>query len=128
MEIKNAKFTMLIDEDEVEIEIEDRDASITFVRVKLDPKQLCKALSGVRSVDCDAEVFGLNLIGKKYMSKRLEFKMPDGSNWHDTQVAWVEAQRICPNGWKPENYFNSQDSFFLKDDEYWAKCVIRRWE
>lgn len=41
------------------------------------------------------------------------------------------AIRACPDGWEPDLYFNSKDSFFTApgtvEDIYYASCVIRRW-
>jgi hypothetical protein len=127
MKIKNAKFTMLINGDKTTINIKDSDAAITFVKLELSPEQLCQAMSRLVNVDCEIDVYGLDLVGKKHETKTFEFQLPEKS-FYNKKIAWETAQKLCPKGWTPENYFGSQNSFFHNEnDEIWARCTIRRW-
>jgi hypothetical protein len=128
MEIKNAQITILANQDAVEIEIRDADACITFARVRLTPEQFCKCLSRLAHVECKASVSDLDLVGKKHENKKLTFPMPLCTEWKNRKtVAYYEAVRVCPEGWEPDDFFGSQDSFFQKDGEQWASVTIRRW-
>ena len=128
MEIKNAKISILVDGDKTRIEIKDGDAAVTFIRVELTPEQLSKCLSRLSSVECKATVDNLEHVGKTHTCKRFEFPLTDDVNYDNKkEIAKELAVSLCPDGWEPDLYFGSQDSFFTKGDEQWAKCTIRRW-
>ena len=110
------------------INLRDKNASIGFAEVEMTPLQFYKALSGLAGVDCDIELGGLDKLGKMMEHKYLEFKMPP-SDYHNREaIAIQEAINKCPkDGWIADGYFRSQNSFFRKDGEEWARCTIRRW-
>jgi hypothetical protein len=74
-------------------------------------------------------VFGLDRVGKEMEMKPFEFEIDSGSNYEqkNTEKARVEVDRVCPEGWSPDHYFNSKDSFFIKDDKVFARTMLRRW-
>jgi hypothetical protein len=73
---------------------------------------------------CQFSVIGLEKIGKRHQHKTFEFPIPVGRNKIKAREI---VSSICPEGWVPDKEFNSQDSFFIKDGEYWARTIIRRW-
>ena len=128
MELKQGKITFLFDHDGASLEIEDDKACIKFVKVRLNNKQVCQMLSRLASIHCEkVEVFNLEKVGKKHINKTFEFELPT-CDWHDRkEIALQQIKYVCPKGWKSDNYFNSQDSFFTKDDKLYARVTIRQW-
>ncbi len=127
----NASISILGDESGVRIEVEDTDASITFLNIFMEPKKFIQAALGrLSNTHCLASVQGLDKVGKKMEHKVIEFPMPFHNYQNRILIAQEEAEKECPEGWKPDLYFKSRDSFFLKDGkdgETWASCTIRRW-
>ena len=129
----NGKITILINRENTRIELYDEDSSITFARLELTPEQLSSALSRLAYTPCIMEVNGLDKLGKKQEVKTLEFQLPREhmrSNDHD-ELHEI-AQKILDEeneGWQAENYFQSQNSFFYKDEIRlpYARCTCRRW-
>lgn len=125
------KITFLINRESTAIEIRDEKSGCIIVKVELTPDQLSSALSRLVYTDCllDVSEGSFEKIGKQHECKNHEFKLPDNLKGYDTNMdkLHTEAKRTCPKGWAPENYFRSQNSFFNKDGERWARCTIRRW-
>lgn len=49
-------------------------------------------------------------------------------SWKTRKKAAADiADRVCPDGWIADHYFNSQNSFYYKDGQTWARTTIRRW-
>jgi len=128
----NAKFTLSVPSEEdkpVRLRIEDDDARVTFIELSIEPKVFVQALGSLGSCPCDCEVRGLNKLGLKHECKSFQFQMPDKDMEYRQRekVAYRLANKLCPEGWEPDNYFGSQGSFFYQDGELWAKVIIRRW-
>jgi hypothetical protein len=115
-------------EDSIRISLYDTDSCLTFIEMELTREQFINATMN-RLGNCDVEtavVRSLELVGKKREGDTMEFKLPDGTgNQHDRAVE--EAMRICPDGWEPATSFSSQESFFTKNGERWARTPIVRW-
>jgi len=119
---------VLANERGVEIDVYDKGSGNTFVQLVLTPEQFCRALSRETHIECDVEVAGLELVGLRQEIDRLEFPLPSRPQYDQkSEMAAQAAQQHCPEGWTPDLYFGSQDSFFERDGEPWARCVIRRW-
>ena len=123
------RITILFNEDGMDIELSDVASSIRFADIHLNPKQTCQALSRLGETPCEKmEVYGLDVIGKKQEHKSFEFEVPYE---YTTYSKREEVKRIaklkCPKGWIPDMYFNSQNSFFKKNNKYYARTVMRRW-
>ena len=129
MELKNGKITIMTNKDGCDIHIDDGDASITMVKIHLTTEQFCQAIGRLAYTTCEKlEVFGLDKIGKKMDNKFLEFPFDKKCKWSERdELAYEEALRFCPEGWYPDKYFGSQNSFFIKDGQEYARVVIRRW-
>jgi len=125
--ILDGQITILADEDGVKIELIDNTSFLPFAQVKLNPKQFCQAMSRLAHTPCEKmEVFNLDNVGKNLEHKSFEFEMPD-NQYRNKEVAKDILQKICPEGWKPDLYFDSQGSFFVRDDKPYARTRLRRW-
>jgi hypothetical protein len=126
----NAEVTILFDHDGLKIEVNDVDAGISFLELRLNQEQTCRALSRSSNTTCElAEVWGLEHVGKTREHEMFEFQLPAGTDLYnrDKRAAITEIDRVCPLGWKADHHFSSQGSFFTKDDQPWARTTIRRW-
>ena len=109
MELKDGRITMLASDEGVTIELHDNEASITFVKVTLNPVQFCQAVSRLGYTKCDKmEVSALNKIGKKHENKTLKFEISE-----DLRLGYQKdnsklnnlAKTACPEGWTPDLSF-----------------------
>ncbi len=128
MEI-DGKITMLFGEDGLRIEVQDETSSLTFIRIKLNAEQTCQVMSRLANTPCEkVEVYGLDKINKKMEHKQFEFEIPNDLNYKNRKERCCEIVKgICPKGWEPDYYFESQTSFFSKNDKDYARCIIRKW-
>lgn len=128
MKINNPSISILGNGDEIRISITDNDASITFLEISITPKSFIRAImERLSNSPCKATVYNLDKIGKKMEYKSLEFPMPIHGYYDREIVAEKEARRLCPEGWEPDIYFGSQNSFFYREQRLWAQITIRRW-
>jgi len=128
MEIKG-KITFLFDDDGADLYLEDDIANIKFIKVRLNKKQVCQMLSRLGSTSCKkTEVFGLDRVGKKHTNKTFEFELPKHDWIKRKECALETIKRVCPKGWISDDCFDSQYSFFTKDDKEYARVTIRKWE
>lgn len=132
MKLDNARISILIGAESTTIEIKDATSVTTFVKVKLNPEQLSQCLSRTMYVECEAEVFGLDKLGKVHENTKFDFEIPkelSGSKNSAAlnQKALKALQAAGMEEWVPDNYYSSQDSFFSKDSKYYARVTIRRW-
>lgn len=124
----DGRISILISSDCTRIAVEDKNASVTFVNVKLTPEQLSRALSRQMSVECEVVVNGLEKLGKKHENKIFEFEIDKdkASRKFEDELQEI-AQSKLSDGWIAERYFGSQTSFFKKEDKQYARVTIRRW-
>jgi len=128
MKLVNPKITILIGVDYTTIELHDSLSGVTLADIKLTPEQLSSALSRVGYTPCEAEVHNLDKVGKKQEIKKHTFDMPEKYTYEERNaLAYKLALETCPEGWEPDNYFNSQDSFSGSGANTTARCTIRRW-
>jgi len=126
MKLNDGRITMLASENGMIIELRDNDASVVFAKVEMNTKQLAQALSRLGYTTCKIEVQGLDKLGKKMEIDKLVFEIPD--DWYnEKELAMTLVKEKCPEGWTPDLYFNSQNSFFIKDGVRFARTTIRRW-
>lgn len=130
MELKNGRVQINYDRDNgnIILRITNRDATlIPFVEVTLSSEQFCLALSGMALVETvKMEVKGLELVGKKQITKPFVFEM-DKKDWYNKERAKLKAFALCPDGWVPDVHFSSQDSFVEKDGKHFGRTIIRKW-
>jgi len=110
----------------IEIEFVDVQSGTKFALAELSLEAFADAITGRGMVECTIDVCGLERVGKVMHVKSIKFPLLDLAP--DKKVAACkEVARICPEGWVPDNYFGSQDSFWQDDGVLWAKCIIRCW-
>jgi hypothetical protein len=129
MKIRGA-ITMLINREYTEIQVEDRNASSTFITLRLTPEQLSAALSRQAFIECDVEVRNLDKVGKTMEHKEFEFILPkhlDSISHKDRSPIAEYCQSLLSDGWVADTGFASQGTFFSKDEQKWARTIIRRW-
>ena|ERR1700741_363139 len=127
MILKEGKISIFIGQDSTVIEIIDASSSMTFVTVTLTPEQLSMALSRLSHTPCKIETRGLEKIGKTLEVSNLQFEITDTNYNTRRQSAYKTALDLCTDGWIPDNYFESQSSFFTKEGNNYAQCTVRRW-
>lgn len=130
MKLHDPRISILMDESGARIEITDSPSGITFLCARVTPENFTAAMGRLLNVDCTADVYSLDRIGFQHEHKPFVFKLPNEGPvaWDQrAAVAHAAAKEACPAGWEPTSYFGSQDSFFTKDGEDWARCKIERW-
>lgn len=120
-----ANVSILVGSDGATIEIRDGLSRIRFVKLTLTPEQLCRALSREVEIECEMQVTGLDKVGKKMEMANIEFEMPEENR--NKELAARLAGEKCPDGWQPDLYFGSKDSFFNRNGKLWGRTIIRRW-
>lgn len=128
------RISILVSQKGATIEVKDDNANINFLEIELSPEQFMACLSRLSDVKCKLEVKGLDKVGKTHENSTFEFKIPDwylklpykDRSENHSRLSLV-AQNQLADGWIAENYFGSQNSFFKKDGEEWARVTIRRW-
>lgn len=132
----NAKVTILFSQPNdrsdsgpggLTIEIMDNDSRKRFVKLHMNAEQTIAALSRVSNVPVEmCEVDGLDVVGMTKEAKDFSFILPPLNGKSSKEVAAKEAAAACPEGWTPSLYFGSQNSFFTKDGDKYARTTIYR--
>ena len=110
------------------LEITDSLSGIRFVDVKIPDKELALMLGRMVNVKCEADIRGLEYVGKKVEHKTAIIDMPKNAGYGDERkkIAFAlgkgEAARMG-NGWMICDMFDSKDSF--KNDA--VKAHFRRY-
>jgi len=124
----NATITLLFNSEGLHIELHDEASCITFLDVRMSQEQTLQAMSRLSHTHCDCEVFQLDLVGKQRYDNILEFPMPKHDYKNRDKIATEAAHKACPQGWVSSDYFGSQNSFFYKDNQEYARCSIHQWK
>lgn len=132
MEIKNPSITILVGSERTTIEIRDNDSVTTFCRVELNPNQLSSALSRVGHTPCKVSVYELDRIGKQHQNEDFVFEIPEhlrGSQHSEKlfELCKIKLAVAGKSDYTPDDYFASQNSFFTKEGQSYARTTIRRW-
>lgn len=126
----NGRLTLLFGDEGATIEIRDQPSREVVCEVTLTPEQTCQALSRLGETHCKVKYGELKNVGKKEEYKEFIFEIPSISSYRREDrktIAKEIVKEVCPEGWEPDLYFGSQDSFFTKDDKKYARTMIRRW-
>jgi len=124
------KISIRIDQDVTTIEINDPKSGTTFVTVTLTPEQLSKALSRLSKTDCEIDVRNTDRIGLTLETKTFDFIIPDDITTSMTGRLGDISQTIVDvlnEGWISDRSFGSQNSFFIMNNNRYARVICRRW-
>lgn len=127
----DGEITILCDNEGAQIEIRDELSGTKIVTAYVNADKFVAALGRLSSCSCDIDVTSVpERIGKKHRVERIVVKFPREKMYSNNQreIAEKIAIESCPEGWKPDLYFNSQDSFPIIDGVQHVKFTIRRWE
>jgi hypothetical protein len=119
-------------DDAINIVVGDRASSIRFLDMTMTREQFINAtMNRLGNTNVErAELRDLDLVGKKMEIEHFEFPLPlhEERSYGNEELAIETVKKLCPEGWTPDLYFSSQDSFFYKfDGSCWARAIIRRW-
>lgn len=129
------QLTMLFSDRKLSIEIYDVKSACLIVDIEVPPKQVMQLFSRLSNVNIEAEVYNLDKIGKNHEVRTMSFPMPDealeSQNRYNRsnlkKIAIKEIKNHIPEGWEASNYYGSQDSFRIQNNEMIAKTTIHRW-
>lgn len=130
--LEEGEITILINRDDVLIEISDGKSRLDIIKLTMNHKNFCKALSREANNPCKIELYD----NKGYLNRKMEvdkisFPMPIDSEFDSLEnrekIAYEQALKFCPEGWEPDDYFSSKDSFFYIGEYFYGKAIIRRW-
>jgi hypothetical protein len=127
LEVTVSRINSNVSNDVIRITLIDPNACTEFVRVDLNPADFAQAITGLCNVSGDGVVRNLERVGKIMEMDTLEFPMPEYDYDNQKRTAHSQALKVCPKGWIPDSGFSSQNSFFAKDDQRWARTTMRRW-
>ena len=125
----NGKISILVNSNGATIEVKDSLSGIQFLGIQLSAEQFMSCLGRLAMVECEFDLVGVEKVGKKLENKKFEFCI-NGIKYEkqDKESAlWQIAQEQLTDGWIADRYFGSQDSFFQKNGEQWARVTISRW-
>lgn len=111
----------------IKIQVEDEGSSTCFLEIEIDLAGFTEAITGRSSIDFKMEVHNLKNVGKVIERSQIVFLIPDCNISKRKALAIEEAKKHTPEGWIASTYYSSQDSFFYKDSETWARTQIIRY-
>lgn len=117
-------------DDLIRIDIHDKTSSANFLHLEMTREQFINAtMNRLGNTDIKhATIRDFNIVGKKMEMKTLEFEIPEKSYYKNDRIVSQLAKENCPDGWIPDLYFSSQNSFFQDNEGKWyARTIIRRW-
>lgn len=132
----NAQITLLFNQDGLSLRVYDDDAAITFIELTLNQEQTCQALSRLSHTHvADAEVFGLDKVGKKMLMDEISFELPGIKSYSRDckEKAAIAGQHYlnvtgqAADGWVLDDYFSSRKSFTYKGETLIGHATIRKW-
>ena len=116
------------DRRKIAISVIDTDAGIEFLELEIDLADFAECVTGLSHVECEMEFRGLENLGKVSEKEKIEFKVSDSYIYKDRNKEAIEKAKLStPPGWEASEYYGSQNSFFTKGDEMWARTTITRW-
>lgn len=120
-------FSILTDDKNVEIEIKDNYGTgfqgKLIIPINLFMKAFAQRLVGQK---CIFHINNLDKIGLEYIREEITCEIPDTyDNRKENAIKYIiEA---TPDGWIPCLYFDSQGSFYRKEDKLFAKTTMIKW-
>lgn len=123
----NAMITITATYDNaVNISLHDKDSGITFIEMKLTREQFINAAMNRLAMTHveNAEVRDLDKVGKRLVLDTIKVEIP---KYGDEKSAIELVQKNCPEGYVPDLYFKSRESFSQDNGKYYAQTRIRKW-
>lgn len=137
MKLKSAAITILVSDKGTTITLHDKTSSMSFAEVTLTPEQLSMALSRLSYTPCEIELRGLEHLDKQLTAKEHVFEITKEEKEshridkvtgnYDSSLLYKRALETCPDGWRPDNSFNRQNTFFNSDGKMYCRVTIRNW-
>jgi hypothetical protein len=122
------EMSLLIGENGLHIEIMCAKSGVMFFEADVSPSKFCQMMGRLVHVKVDADVMNLDKVGKTLEMDTLRFEMPKDCEYNKQRAVAIKlAHKACPEGWQPDEYFGSQNSFYHKDGKNMAQTTIRRW-
>jgi len=109
------------------IRVNDAASRVCVCEVSIGLAEFIKCLTGLAHTEMEFNHGDLSKVGKKMEHRKISVKIKDYDFSNRKEVATKAALENTPEGWEPDCYFSSQDSFYTKDGEDYARCMIRRW-
>lgn len=116
--------------DYISIKFRDESSRTGFMEARIRYADFAEALTGLSEVPCEITVRGLNRVGKQQEIDKIEFKVAGAKHKYGEELrrlAENSAKEHTPEGWEADKYYGSQNSFFTRYGETWARTTIRRW-
>ena len=117
-----------LSEPTIQITVTDEDARVEFLQLRMTLDAFARCVTGQSMIECNLKVRGLKNVGKVYEQRPLEFQLKQrnyGNNRKSNAIK--KADHLTPDGWTASHYFGSQNSFFTKNGENWARTYMYRW-
>lgn len=112
--------------DSIAITVHDKDSGTNFLQMVMTREQFINATMnrlGYTEVG-SAFLENIDRVGKTLELDKLVVEVP---KYGDRKAAAKIAYEKCPEGWVPDLYFQSQESFFNEGGKSYARTTIRRW-
>ena len=125
----NGRLSFYINDDGIWLEIRDATSGTLLIEGRVSEENTLKVLSRMGHVEMsEAWAGSFERINKVMLMHELVFPVP-GEGYGDGRKEEAKriANEICPKGWVPDNNFSSQNSFFFKDGQRFARTTIRKW-
>lgn len=96
----------------VRIMIKDENSRAQFIEVEIKLDDFTRALTGQGAIPMEFTPRGLHVVGKIKEVQKLDFPLPPDTDYTKyKEVAKESAYRQCYEGFTPDLYFGSQNSF-----------------
>lgn len=121
---------LLSDGETIRLSIRDGNSRIQFLEIDMKAFAFLEMMRGRADADAEGTIISLDKVGKKHEHHKLEFPLPIGYSYSrdTTNLLIEESKKYLTEGWVSDDAYNSQDSFFTKEDgTKWARVIIRRW-
>jgi hypothetical protein len=131
--LKDVRITILIQDKDIEFKFYDYLSCKTFFIFSLNFSNFIKALGRLAYVKCkSASVLNLAYLNKKMIHKPFSLRISKSlySNSYSKRKEIEDLiKKKCPEGWIPDLYLNSQDSFKIDhtNNQYFVNTIIRKY-
>lgn len=107
-------------DDVIVVSMKCADSGVTL-QAELSLEAYATASTGLARVECDL-IIPNDIAAMGMMKVREPFHFPIA--YHDKEEAKRLALELCPDGWYPELYFGSQNSFYYSGSQLYARTSI----